>query len=312
MNPSIEELNRYLDLVKKPDETRPWIEFRYTGYKNIGEFLNVIRIFENIPALIESQKPIFFRGQASADWTLKSRLYRITENLDLDDALNREYEAFHYFKERAHLFLKAERLPSNDNWPEWVSLMQHFSVPTRFLDWTTSVQIALYFASEDVPPNVDGAVWLLWQGDFFLSQGTIPQLADSIRKEIFGDAEKFASFGLSCKPHVQVYDANRKNERMLAQHALHIWSWRLFSDLAMDIGNVLLKSIIASKTTKMHLMKLVIPHQYKEEIRIYLHRLNVTAEFLFPGLDGIGRSITDTITYQELIFRKALSPKDKS
>jgi hypothetical protein len=312
MNPSIEEMNRFLDLVKKPDETRPWIEFRYTGYKSIGDFLNVIRIFENAPALIESQKPVFFRGQADANWTLESKLYRLTKNLGLEDALHREYESFHYFKERAHLFLKAEHLPNNDDWPEWLSLMQHFSVPTRFLDWTTSIQIALYFASENIEPCVDGAVWLLWQGDFFSSQGDVPKLDDSIRKEIFGDAEKFAQFGLSCKPYFEGYDANRKNERMLAQRALHIWSWRLFTDLAMDIGHILLHSLTATPPSpKMPLMKLVIPQQFKEEIRVYLHQLNVTAEFLFPGLDGIGRSITETITYQQAIFRKGESPQEK-
>lgn len=312
MTSSIEDAGQYFKLVRRPDETRPWVELCYTGYKDVAAFLNLIRNFENAPALIESQKPLLFRGQANAAWTLESKLFRLTKNLGLEEALHRELESLFHFKERAHLFLKAERLPGTDDWFEWLSLMQHFCVPTRFLDWTTSLQVALYFASEDDPPCVDGAVWQFGNADFFSAQGPISDLGDSVIKEIFGDAEKFASFGLSCPPYIQLFDANRKNERMISQRALHIYCWNLFTDHAFGIGSILLREFVPKeKTVKNLLMKFVIPHQYKEQVRRHLHQLNITAASLFPGLDGIGRSITETITYQRAAYRQGEPPQGK-
>lgn len=38
------------------------------------------------------------------------------------------------------------------------TVMQHYSCPTRLLDWTLSPYVALYFAVEQSPES-DGAVW---------------------------------------------------------------------------------------------------------------------------------------------------------
>lgn len=39
--------------------------------------------------------------------------------------------------------------------------MQHHGTPTRLLDWTENVLIALYFAVKD-SPEVDGEIWTLY------------------------------------------------------------------------------------------------------------------------------------------------------
>lgn len=47
---------------------------------------------------------------------------------------------------------------------EWLCLMQHHGAPTRVLDWSESVMIALYFAVCDPTADCDGVVWALNAG----------------------------------------------------------------------------------------------------------------------------------------------------
>jgi len=54
-----------------------------------------------------------------------------------------------------------------NDFPSWLTLMQHYGFPTRLLDWSRSPLYALYFATSEYNEkieNVDACIWLLNPG----------------------------------------------------------------------------------------------------------------------------------------------------
>ena len=56
---------------------------------------------------------------------------------------------------------------------EWLSLMQHYHIPTRLLDWTTSFLVALYFAVLE-PFDEDGTLFILNPAHFWVESTDVP------------------------------------------------------------------------------------------------------------------------------------------
>jgi hypothetical protein len=81
-----------------------------------------------------SPNVIWYRGHSNAAWKLLPTLVRFQNGYDL------EQEAFHEFK-RAGARLFAKR----DNDWEILFDMQHYWIPTRLLDWTESLGVAIAF-----------------------------------------------------------------------------------------------------------------------------------------------------------------------
>jgi len=98
----------------------------------------------------------FFRGMASSRWNLRPKVFR-------DGHIASEYYYTTNFK-RLALSRHAE-CPRHDDYSGWLSMMQHYGLPTRLLDWTESALAAAYFAvCHDQPKDTkddDAIVWCL-------------------------------------------------------------------------------------------------------------------------------------------------------
>ena len=98
----------------------------------------------------ERNKTVWFRGQSN-DFPLLPKLFR-------ERKYNENNLIFH-FRDKSKVLGET---PHASDISEWLFLMQHSRLPTRLLDWTEGLLIALYFALYDVKSsNSKPVVWML-------------------------------------------------------------------------------------------------------------------------------------------------------
>lgn len=102
------------------------------------------------------QESSWFRGHRLNTWPLLPRILRHGHKWDYICRV--ENDLFASFRTNAQNFIE---LPSTAQAWDYLGAMQHYGIATRLLDWTTSLDIALYFAlsgTRGVVPN-DQATW---------------------------------------------------------------------------------------------------------------------------------------------------------
>ena len=154
--------------------------------------------------------------------------------------------------------------------------MQHFGAPSRLLDWTKSLYAALYFAVVD-SADTDGTVWIA-DGNALRSELDFSQRSLSAH---------FLAKEMQGKKTVAWYEIFAPFDRLVSQQGL----FTLSTDIMMNHH-----AAIDDLHKKTALRKLIIPSDCKADFLDKLVSMNITAASMFPGLDGIGRSISETIS----------------
>jgi FRG domain len=98
------------------------------------------------------QTSYWYRGHGDSTWRLVPTVHR-------------DYDAMGEHNLLARFRLSAPTrhatCPPRDDLAGWLTLMQHFGLPTRLLDWTTSPLVGLYFAVSGMTGDGPGALWAL-------------------------------------------------------------------------------------------------------------------------------------------------------
>lgn len=108
--------------------------------------------------------PLWFRGHRNESWKLWPEVFR-----DRTKSEATIYELRLLRKFRARAPRRHHECPDGGDYFAWLSLMRHYGLPTRLLDWSESLLIAAYFAVEPEPKPVNepekedspGAIWAL-------------------------------------------------------------------------------------------------------------------------------------------------------
>jgi hypothetical protein len=100
---------------------------------------------------------LWYRGHKSASWDVLPTIWR---GYTAEDERN----LTHRFRSRAAIRIAAA--PRYGDFAHWLSLMRHYGLPTRLMDWSRSPLVALYFAlsylfERDAGDPEDAVLWVL-------------------------------------------------------------------------------------------------------------------------------------------------------
>lgn len=248
-----------------------------------------------------------YRGQGDCSWPLKPSLERLVVNRRLEDAARLERVFLARFQRQAHHYLPTT--PGDTEVLEWLALMQHWGVPTRLLDFTLSPYVALYFAVTD--PGKDGsspAVWAVrytWLQSIASDELHGKTIAEILPDHRAGEPLRFhrlfdGTFRQRRKDLMFVAPVQPflMNERLAVQQGIFLCPF----SVSLPFEAVLVQPSgfqkVAVTTDKEEVSgdfarKFVITPSLRAEILRQLHRANISAASLFPGLEGFARSLRE-------------------
>lgn len=219
----------------------------------------------------------WFRGTKNPNYSLVPKLMRDP------DLLKREQYISVEFRRRAHSSLPQLRTPF-----EWLCAMQHFGVPTRLLDWTESLPVALYFSirpwSASSQANVLPTIWML--DPFSLS-------TESKDKEIEGVIPINSSPIVSAMADLAFHDDEDLHLDRLRNLPIPICPNMVFDRLRSQNGCFTIHGtdkrgleIQLSDTKNPNLIKFVAAKSALHQIFNSLNYLIPSADSIFPDIEG--------------------------
>ena len=217
----------------------------------------------------ELGSPLWWRGHGVGSWKLLPSIFRITRERKLEWALATD------FLQRAPS--RTPTFPRGDELGKWLYLMQHHQLPTRLLDWTESILVAAYFATEPSSSN-DAVIWGLnphalneiYLGERGIAAATTPPVVQLIE----------AAFSIS----------KEDPDRIIAFYPDEVDARMMLQQSAFTIHGKG-RTLTRSRKTARVLARLVIPADRKEGIRQSLSRIGIRRSSLFPDLVSLASDI---------------------
>ncbi|HWQ90515.1 MAG TPA: FRG domain-containing protein [Clostridia bacterium] len=243
-----------------------------------------------IRQLNELPNNFIYRGEADATRPLQSSLERVIGNAWSEANAERfENFSFDQFKSKFHLYDRENVCPSSKL--AWLSIMQHYGVPTRLLDFTESPYVALYFALESYDPQkanafavyaLDYSTVMEQSIDFIKARDpkfngdrqTVYQKQD----EVFESVIDPANYDI-----VWVTEPKQVNTRLDRQAGCFLLSGNKAKKLA---------DVLNSDTYKTcDYRKFIIHQDLYEGVFVLLRKMNINSKSIYGDLNGLARTI---------------------
>jgi hypothetical protein len=233
-----------------------------------------------------------FRGQPQVFNNLAPSFSRAVAGTAYDAAQLIERELIRAFRE--HYVLLPDRSPDMPQPAEigpgsdlrCMSVMQHYEVPTRLLDWTSDIWIALYFACATDPGN-DAELWFYDRHILSLQECTSSEAIATIDSHVASNADPARLHERALRLIAELEP--RITARMQRQLAHHTVTASPFDDHAQLLNDVAHKAN-AARSDSWYFRRFIVDKSCKTKMLTYLadHK-NITAGTIFPDVVGLGR-----------------------
>lgn len=219
----------------------------------------------------------WYRGEENAALTLVPSIQRSQKRLNAERSITNEF----YIRAKQIL----NHAPEKHNYAGWVSLMQHYGLPTRMLDWSQSPLIASFFATETYrsTPGTDAGVWVLIPENLNEQEGfghcIFPIDADT-SQEMLLPAFKHTHHNPALRDKILACHSTENNLRMYSQQA----------GFTVHNSQRRLEDICDEST----LYKIIIPKDRKKYFIDSLKAFGITESFIYPDLDHISNDLKNS------------------
>jgi hypothetical protein len=209
---------------------------------------------------------VWFRGQAKANYELTPSLFRKPRWVEKEKILFDDYE-------RSASYLQGR---GKSEW-EMLTDMQHYGIPTRLLDWTEVLGVAIAFALYDSEADdFDSAIYILDPMALNALSG-LKEIKRAPSDEGFGYKSVYWE-GRPFFPNFPIaIDTTLHNERLRAQKG---------SFTAQGINPAPLDSLSPAVVRKV-----ILSVEAKPDAREFLEHANLNPFSIYPDIVGMARHI---------------------
>jgi hypothetical protein len=223
---------------------------------NIEHYLRLIKEIKDDNIKNGNHEDFLFRGQ-TVDYPLIPKLCRLNAKGDL---LETEQLLLQEFKRTNPLLIEGHR--PMDDW-DYLTLGQHFGLPTRLLDWSNNALTALWFATSDTGISGNPRYSVIW-------------ILTAHQKDFDINIENTHPFDLPetkiIRPRIIKLRINNQSGVFSVPSSEEILEKRYMDE---------------SDSYNQKLFKVKIPADKLNDIRTDLNTLGVNAFTIFPELEGL-------------------------
>ena len=196
----------------------------------------------------------------------------------------------------------ASTFPPFEYWPpkdyyELMSLAQHYGIPTRLLDWSRDLNVAIYFALSDylrgkeIRENEYMTIWAMDAGSLELESKPLPLKIIKPRyhnnPNLHAQKGVFSVWSVSKKDIIDPIPTQDNSIRIIEKEVNDKPLEELLKDYIEEHRD-LFKDITYLYRIDLYDIKYQIPILYN-----YLEKEKATAQYLFPGYNGVTKYIKE-------------------
>lgn len=228
--------------------------------------------------------PNIYRGQSDESWSLTSSLARRFQKAGYNHEKAHKIERLilHQFQTRYQDIDDHCRALKKTDALSWWEVMQHHSVPTRLLDWSTSPYASLFFAVSGSPEK-SGAFYIMDAGHLqWIQETRAKDSRDNPNLTAFQELNKSVNGG-SYEKSMVVISAPSPTSRMNAQHSSFTISTEILESHDITADDITYgRCANRAEMNPSIFYKFIVPSDLKAELLNKLEDEGFTKETLFP------------------------------